>query len=201
MADHAVAFGVDVALARPDWHKSIDAVYREVGTLANKIGAVMDGAERGELAAQPTPDGNDLNIVAPAPLDPKWSMYQINPGELPPEPSLGIAPLIVLGIIVAVVIGGVVTVTALTDTVANKLERDVELATIEARAKFCEDPNSEVCKVWLQKEKSKPLKQNKSAIDYLFGAGAGKKAAAGFGVAAVVVIGVWAFSKFGGKAA
>lgn len=198
LADHATTYGVDVALATSSWHQATAASFEKVAELAEKIGIVMDAAERGELAARPTADGKDLDIVSPAPLDPKWAEFRINAGDVP-GPELGIAPLIVLGIVIAVVIGGVLTVTALTESVANKLDRDVELATLEAEKKFCEDPKSEVCKTWLTKRASKPARETRSAIDYLFGKGTGKAIAGGFGVVALLGLGWWALNRSRGR--
>ena len=120
----AVSHGVNVTLSGSGWWDSMNRSINMASELAYKIGVVMDAADRGELAARSTPDGSDLDIVAPEPLDPKWEPYRIGAGELPPGGELGIAPLIVLGIIVVVVIGGILTVTAMSKTYAKKIDRD-----------------------------------------------------------------------------
>lgn len=199
--DFAVRHGVKVTLSVPGWWDSMNRSINQVSSLAYRIGVVMDAAERGELAARPTPDGSDLDIVAPEPLDPKWKQYQIAAGDLPPGGELGIAPLIVLGIIVAVVIGGVLTLTMMSNAYSKKIDRDIGLATLEAEKTFCEDPNSAICKAWFTKKKTTPAKKARGAIDYLLGEGAGKKVAGGLVAVLVGGVAYWLYTTRPKKAA
>jgi len=192
---HASKHGVAVAVRSHGWYEQMISRLDYVEQLANKLAFVIAAAEQGELAARPTVGGDDLDIITPAPMHSKWKPFVLNAGDLPPEEELGIAPLILLGIIIAVVVGGIVTVTALSNNVAAKLEADIQEATLEAEEKFCEDPSSAICTAWLARKKQSDAKESRSAIDYLFGKGSGKKVAGGLGLALGVAGAFWLISK------
>jgi hypothetical protein len=183
--------GVTIKVSDPSWWSRATSALETLENLRYRLGLAMDAAESGELAIRPTADNKDLDIVAPQDLASKWEPYRVNAGAVPTSSDLGIAPLIVLGIIVAVVVGGIITVTALTDSYSKKVDKDIEIATRQAEIHFCADPASTTCAAWQKRRQSAPVKETKSAIDYLLGKGAGKKLAGGFAIAGGIALLIW----------
>jgi hypothetical protein len=195
LGDVARAHGAAVKVADPAFMAAASTALEDLDNLRYRLGLAMDAAESGELAIQPTTDGSDLQVVAPESLASKWEPYTVNAGDVPTG-QLGIAPLIVLGIVVVVVIGGIATVTALSDSYANKVSKDLAIATRQAEIHFCHDPNSATCLAWQARQKDKDVKQTQSAIDWLMGEGTGKaigKGIAGLAIAGLIIWGVTAW--------
>lgn len=198
IADFAAAQGVTVKQSDPAWWAKATQQLEAVDQLRYKVGLAMDAAESGELAIQSTAD-SDLNIVAPQSLASKWEPYKVEAGGLPAYEPLGIAPLIVLGVVVVAIIAGVVTVNTLGTAYANKIDKDLAIAERQSEIYFCADPNSETCLAWQARAAKADVKETKSAIDWLLGKGAGKSIGAGVGVAIGVGLLLWALKGKGGS--
>jgi hypothetical protein len=190
LGDVARAHGAAVKVADPAFMAAASTALEDLDRLRYRLGLAMDAAESGELAIQPTTDGSDLNVVAPESLASKWEPYKVNAGDVPTG-QLGIAPLIVLGIIVVVVIGGIATVAKLSDSYANKVSKDLAIATRQAEKHFCSDPNSATCLAWQARQKDQDVKQTQSAIDWLMGEGTGKALGKGIAGLAILVGIIW----------
>jgi hypothetical protein len=192
IADFAASQGITVRQSDPAWWDRATSQLEQIDRVRYNVGLCMDSAESGELAIQSTPEG-DLNIVAPESLASKWAPYKVASSTLPEYQTLGVAPLIVLGVVVVAIIAGVVTVNTLGAAYANKIDKDLAIANRQAEIHFCTDPNSATCLAWQAREKKTDVKETKSAIDWLLGKGAGKSIGAGIGVAIGVGLLLWAF--------
>jgi hypothetical protein len=199
LADFASSQGMTITQSDPAWWSKLTAALEQIDHLRYCLGLTMDAAESGELAIQPSEDGSDLNIVAPQSLESKWSPYKLGTGSVPEYETLGIAPLIILGVVVVAIIAGVVTVSTLGDAYANKIDRDLAIANRQAEIHFCTDPNSPTCLAWQQRAVKADVKQTRSAIDWLLGQGAGKHIGAGLGIAVGLGLLIWAFRSGGAK--
>jgi hypothetical protein len=195
LGDVARAHGATLKVSDPSFMGRAAQALETLDSIRYRIGNALYAAESGELAARPTPDGTDLDIVAPEQLASKWEPFKVNAGDVPTG-QLGIAPLIILGIVVVVVIGGIATVTALSDSYANKVSKDLAIATRQAEIHFCNDPNSSTCLAWQARQKDQDVKQTQSAIDWLMGEGTGSaigKGIAGLAIAGLIIWGVTAW--------
>jgi hypothetical protein len=197
IADFAASQGISVKQSDSTWWSRATQGLETLDGIRYRLGLAMDAAESGELAIQPTADGSDLDVVAPASLASKWEPYKLNAGSVPEYQQLGIAPIIVAGIAVVAIVAGIVTVSTIGDVYANKLERDLAIANRQAEIHFCADPNSATCLAWQARAKRADMKESQSAIDWLLGAGAGKKIGAGVAIAGVIALAVWALGKRG----
>ena len=189
----------------PELFNYTQSSVRKLFDAGRRLNIAASMARAGVAAIKLNTDKTDFTIVVPksalnqAEIDNAYFDKTMLPGApMAASGELGIAPLVVYGIVVVV---GLVTGAITAVRVCNVLQKryDVQLATLNRMADkdFCADPNSATCRTWLGIRKDEGLNKNQGYIDKLLGSGAGKTIGVGLGVGVAIAIGLvaWGMSR------
>lgn len=187
MARSAVEFGIQYKqpiLVNPDLWQKLDLSIKSV----NRSNRLITGVENEKLGVRFTKD--DIDILAPKTM---------SEGEIEEYKQLGWI-IIVVGVVVLA--AGIAYTWWVTDE-NEKLKTEYNNILVASDQKFCADPNSAICKAWIERKNKENFAQKKSTIEKLesgitdFVDTAKKGVGAGLAVAIALI----AFSWFGKKRA
>lgn len=152
--------------------------YEKTFANVSAVKRAMNAVEERELAI--ATKGEDFDIVAPPGEIDTFNKYNVD---------LSGFPLIFVGVAVVVIAAVVVTVTVLWKQ-ARSIQHESKILMREAEKEFCKDPNSAICRRWMEKESS-DVQKKKGLADRIFDSLGLSGSSLGMGALIAIGIGVY----------